>query len=79
VLLPGSLNGYSNTRCPYGGQQISESFPHPRTRNEVISHVRRFGVEIIEGPVERTGATGSILSFCFMDPDNNLIEVANDV
>jgi catechol 2,3-dioxygenase-like lactoylglutathione lyase family enzyme len=37
------------------------------------------GVEIIEGPVERTGAKGLILSFYFRDPDNNLIEVANEI
>ena len=47
--------------------------------NEAISHVKSFGVEIIEGPVERRGAKGSILSFYFRDPDNNLIEVANEV
>jgi catechol 2,3-dioxygenase-like lactoylglutathione lyase family enzyme len=47
--------------------------------NEAISHVKSLGVEIIEGPVERQGAKGSILSFYFRDPDNNLIEVANDV
>ena len=47
--------------------------------NEAISHVKGFGVEIIEGPVERMGAKGSILSFYFRDPDNNLIEVANEL
>ena len=47
--------------------------------NEAISHVKSFGVEIIEGPVKRTGAKGSILSFYFRDPDNNLIELANEV
>ncbi len=35
------------------------------------------GVGIIEGPVERTGATGSLLSIYFRDPDNNLIELSN--
>lgn len=47
--------------------------------HEAMSHVKSFGVEIIEGPVERHGAKGSILSFYFRDPDNNLIEVANEV
>lgn len=47
--------------------------------NEAMSHVKNCGVEIVEGPVERTGAKGLILSFYFRDPDNNLIEVANEV
>ena len=44
---------------------------------EAMDHVTKCGVEIIDGPVERTGANGSILSFYFRDPDRNLIEVAN--
>jgi catechol 2,3-dioxygenase-like lactoylglutathione lyase family enzyme len=44
---------------------------------EAMSHVRNQGVEIIEGPVQRTGATGNIVSFYFRDPDGNLIEVSN--
>ncbi|MEV4264844.1 VOC family protein [Kribbella sp. NPDC049584] len=35
------------------------------------------GVEIEEGPVERTGATGPILSVYLRDPDRNLIELSN--
>lgn len=42
-----------------------------------MEHIQREGVTIIEGPVERTGATGPIISFYFRDPDGNLIEVAN--
>lgn len=42
-----------------------------------MEHVKSKGVQIIDGPVARTGATGSIISFYFRDPDNNLIEVAN--
>ena len=42
-----------------------------------MAHVRATGVSIIEGPVQRTGATGPIESFYFRDPDLNLIEVAN--
>ena len=44
---------------------------------EAMSHVRDQGVEVEEGPVERTGATGPIRSFYFRDPDANLIEVSN--
>ncbi len=44
---------------------------------EVISHMRSCEVEIIEGPVQRTGATGQIMSVYVRDPDNNLIEVSN--
>ena len=35
------------------------------------------GVEIIEGPVTRTGASGKISSIYLRDPDGNLIEIAN--
>jgi catechol 2,3-dioxygenase-like lactoylglutathione lyase family enzyme len=46
---------------------------------DAMAHVKRCGVEIIEGPVKRTGANGLIRSFYFRDPDNNLIEVANEI
>lgn len=42
----------------------------------VVEHVRSCGVEIIEGPVPRTGATGKLESVYFRDPDGNLIEVS---
>ena len=45
--------------------------------DEAIAHVRDQGVEVIEGPVARSGAQGPIVSFYFRDPDLNLIEVAN--
>ncbi len=40
-----------------------------------MQHVRDCGIEILEGPVTRTGATGSMMSFYFRDPDLNLIEL----
>ena len=47
--------------------------------DEAIKHIQNQGVKIIEGPVDRTGAQGAIVSFYFRDPDSNLIEVANYV
>ena len=44
---------------------------------QVIAHLQRCGVAILEGPVVRTGATGTIRSVYFRDPDGNLIEVSN--
>ncbi|WP_410786326.1 VOC family protein [Kribbella sp. C-35] len=47
--------------------------PIEQVQAELVAH----GVQIEEGPVERTGATGPILSLYFRDPDRNLIELSN--
>ena len=39
----------------------------------LVSH----GIEIVEGPVSKTGACGPIRSIYFRDPDGNLIEISN--
>ena len=44
---------------------------------EVVRHLVEQKVDIIEGPVQRTGALGIIVSVYFRDPDLNLIEVSN--
>ncbi|WP_312112111.1 VOC family protein [Brevibacillus reuszeri] len=44
---------------------------------QVIQSMKKNGVEIVEGPVQKTGAMGPILSVYMRDPDHNLIEVSN--
>jgi catechol 2,3-dioxygenase-like lactoylglutathione lyase family enzyme len=43
---------------------------------DVVRHIRDCEVEILEGPIKRTGALGSMMSIYIRDPDQNLIEVA---
>ena len=45
--------------------------------SRIIEHLNRLGIEIIEGPVKRTGAQGPIESVYLRDPDGNLIEISN--
>jgi catechol 2,3-dioxygenase-like lactoylglutathione lyase family enzyme len=44
--------------------------------DDFVAHCRKHGVEIIEGPVKRTGAKYAIRSVYLRDPDANLIEVS---
>lgn len=44
---------------------------------EVVTHLASVGVEVEEGPVLRTGATGPIRSVYVRDPDGNLLEISN--
>jgi catechol 2,3-dioxygenase-like lactoylglutathione lyase family enzyme len=44
---------------------------------QVMEQLKAHGVAIIEGPVQKTGALGPMMSVYFRDPDGNLIEVSN--
>uniref|UniRef100_A0A3Q2V0S3 Glyoxalase domain-containing protein 5 n=1 Tax=Haplochromis burtoni TaxID=8153 RepID=A0A3Q2V0S3_HAPBU len=71
------------------GQEFEPKAKHPTSGSadlclitktplaEVAAHLKACGVKIEEGPVERTGAVGTIISLYFRDPDQNLIEVSN--
>lgn len=43
---------------------------------DVIERLSVCGVDVLEGPVSRTGAVGPITSVYFRDPDSNLVEVS---
>ncbi|WJD60163.1 VOC family protein [Pseudomonas kurunegalensis] len=45
----------------------------------VIAHLRKVHWPIVEGPVQRTGATGPIRSVYLRDPGLNLIEIAEQM
>ena len=43
---------------------------------EFSEHLRNRDVQVVEGPVVRTGTLGPIRSIYFRDPDGNLVEVS---
>lgn len=49
------------------------------TMDEMLSHLARLNVPLIEGPVRRSGATGKIDSVYIRDPDGNLLELSQYV
>ena len=43
----------------------------------VVAHLRSCGVAIEEGPVEKRGARGTLISVYCRDPDGSLIEISS--
>ena len=46
---------------------------------DVVARLAAHGVPLVEGPVQRTGATGPIRSVYVRDPDFNLIELSQPI
>jgi len=47
------------------------------TPDEVVAHLKAHGVAIVEGPVPRQGARGTLRSVYCRDPDGSLIEISS--
>lgn len=46
---------------------------------DVEKHLSACNITIVDGPVQRTGATGKLLSLYVRAPDDNLIEISNRI
>lgn len=44
---------------------------------EVLAHLHAHNIDVIEGPVARNGAIGTLTSIYCRDPDGNLIELSS--
>jgi len=54
-------------------------FLTPEPLSRVVMHMGICGIDILEGPIQRTGAQGPLESIYIRDPDGNLIEIANQL
>jgi catechol 2,3-dioxygenase-like lactoylglutathione lyase family enzyme len=51
-------------------------FVTTQSPDEVLNHLRDCGIEVVAGPMQRSGALGAMTSIYCRDPDGNLIEIA---
>jgi catechol 2,3-dioxygenase-like lactoylglutathione lyase family enzyme len=72
---PGTDAGDLVARAPVRPGNSDLCFEWPGTAEEAADHLRRKGVEIEAGPVERPGARGRGRSVYFRDPDGSLLEL----
>ena len=47
--------------------------------SEWLTHLEKHNIALLDGPMERSGATGPIRSLYIRDPDGNLIEISNQI
>ena len=65
-----------HANCPSpGGFDIC--FLSKKPVSEWLTILKKNKIDIEDGPVQKTGATGPILSIYVRDPDENLIEISN--
>ncbi|MDX1810541.1 MAG: VOC family protein [Gammaproteobacteria bacterium] len=78
-----NLHEYGNEFEPKANSSVPGSadlcFISDTPIEDVMNQLQAHGVEVIAGPVQRTGACHPIMSVYFRDPDGNLIEISNEI
>lgn len=75
-LRPVGTDGWETATVEAAGS-LDLCFETTTPLPEVIAAWRTAGITLHEGPITRTGARGPMTSVYALDPDGNLIEVAN--
>ncbi|MFF3870011.1 VOC family protein [Micromonospora sp. NPDC001898] len=72
---PGLDVGALVARSPVAPGGSDLCFSWPGTVDEILDHLRRHGVDVAAGPVDRDGGRGRGRSVYFRDPDGSLLEL----
>lgn len=75
-LRPHGAMGWETARLDATGTQ-DLCFVTALQPEDTIEHLEKCGVVVVEGPIERIGALGPMVSVYCRDPDGNLIELAS--
>jgi catechol 2,3-dioxygenase-like lactoylglutathione lyase family enzyme len=78
-----NLHQHGNEFAPYAASPTPGALDlcllSTNTVEQTIRHLHQSGITIIEGPVQRTGATCPVMSVYLRDPDGNLLEIAHSL
>lgn len=75
-LRPLGASGWETSDTEAAGAQ-DLCFATTLQPDDTIEHLEKCGVAVVDGPVERIGALGPMVSVYCRDPDGNLIELAS--